>query len=180
MNSIRLAKFLPGSRANGPGLRDVFWTAGCSIHCPGCINPHLLDARNGVDVPLAEIEEVIDSRRDVIEGISFSGGEPTDQPAAVAHLARFARSRGLSVVVFTGRTLEECMMHRERRELIAACDLVVAGPYDRNAEQRTAPLLGSANQRIHFVTERYGPQDLAEVPNAEIVTNGTRIVLSGL
>lgn len=180
MNRIRLAKFLAGSRANGPGLRDVFWTAGCSIHCPGCINPHLLDARGGVDVPLAEIEEVIDSRRDAIEGITFSGGEPADQPTAVAHLARFARSRGLSVVLFTGRTLEECMQHRGRRELIAACDLVLAGPYDRNAAQRTAPLLGSANQRIHFVTQRYGPDDLAEVPDAEIVMTGTRFVLSGL
>lgn len=62
----------------------------------------------------------------------------------------------------------------------SACDPVVAGPYDRNAGQRTPPLLGSANQEIHFVTRRYGPRDLAEVPNAEIVMNGMQIVLSGL
>ncbi len=41
---IRLAADLQeDSIVDGPGLRAVLWTQGCSHHCPGCQNPQTWD-----------------------------------------------------------------------------------------------------------------------------------------
>jgi anaerobic ribonucleoside-triphosphate reductase activating protein len=36
---LRLHGFVARSRANGPGIRAVVWTQGCTLGCPGCFNP---------------------------------------------------------------------------------------------------------------------------------------------
>jgi anaerobic ribonucleoside-triphosphate reductase activating protein len=177
--TIRLARVVPGSRANGPGLRDVFWTAGCSIHCPGCINPQWLDPSSGIDLPVSSVLEMLELRQAAIEGITFSGGEPTEQPEPVAEIAEAARRLGLTVLLFTGRTFDACRSDPLRRRLIDACDIVVAGPYLAGAPDRR-PLVGSANQRIHFVTGRYTQEDLHGIPDAEVIVDGSRLIITGL
>ena len=177
---ISLAKIVLGSRANGPGLRDVFWTAGCTIGCEGCINPLFLDRAYGIEVPLHEVEEMLAARRDAIEGITFSGGEPTEQAEAVASLGRFAHSLGLSVVVFTGRTLTFTRQIPTLADLAEWADIVIAGPYVAAQREDHAPLLGSRNQTIHFLTGRYSENDLREIPDAEIRIDGTQLSVTGL
>ena len=177
---ISLAKIVLGSRANGPGLRDVFWTAGCMIGCEGCINPLFLDRAHGIAVPLREVEEMLTFRRDTIEGITFSGGEPTEQAEAVASLGRFAHSLGLSVVLFTGRTLVFARQIASLTDLAEWADIVIAGPYVAGQREDHAPLLGSRNQTIHFLTGRYSEENLRDIPDAEIRINGARISVSGL
>jgi len=46
-----------------------------------------------------------------LEGITFLGGEPFSQAAPLALLARQIRQTGLSVMTFTGYTVEGCEMH---------------------------------------------------------------------
>jgi len=36
---LNVHAILPSSCANGPGVRAVVWTQGCSRQCPGCRNP---------------------------------------------------------------------------------------------------------------------------------------------
>ncbi|MGB4137003.1 MAG: 4Fe-4S cluster-binding domain-containing protein, partial [Microbacterium sp.] len=38
---LRWSRFLPATRAEGPGLRAAIWVQGCAVHCPECFNPHL-------------------------------------------------------------------------------------------------------------------------------------------
>ena len=62
---------------NGAGLRVVLWVSGCTHHCPGCQNPQTWDAESGVlfdDQAKAEIFKEL--RKDYIDGITFSGGDP--------------------------------------------------------------------------------------------------------
>ena len=59
-------------------------------------------------------------------------------------------------------------------------DLLIAGRYVQS--QRIAGgLIGSANKTVHYLTERYTSEDLAHVPQAEVIvdTNG-EIRLSGI
>jgi len=178
-DTIRLARIVPDSRANGPGLRDAFWTAGCSIHCPGCINPQWLDPASGIDVPVAAVIAMIENRSAAIEGITFSGGEPTEQAEAVAAIAEAAHRLGLSVLLFTGRTMDACQADPSRRRLVQACDIVIAGPYREDLPDHR-PLLGSSNQRIHFTSGRYTENDLQGIPDMEMIIDGTRLVTTGL
>jgi anaerobic ribonucleoside-triphosphate reductase activating protein len=169
--TIRLARVITGLRSNGPGRRDVYWTAGCSIRCPGCINPHYLEASAGVEVGIPAVESLIKRRCTEIEGITFTGGEPTDQAESVAPLSAYARGLGLSVVIFTGRTITECEANPVWKTILSHCDLLVAGPFLMAERHRTLPLLGSANQRLHFLTDRYSMDDLQCIPDLELLVN---------
>jgi anaerobic ribonucleoside-triphosphate reductase activating protein len=109
------------------------------------------------------------SQIDGIEGITFLGGEPFDQAAALAALARNIRAQRLSVMTFTGYQLEMLTSGRRQAwiDLLAATDLLVDGPYDARCPDLVRPWVGSTNQRFHFLTNRYA--DLAarlnEVPD---------------
>jgi anaerobic ribonucleoside-triphosphate reductase activating protein len=96
-----------------------------------------------------------------IEGITFLGGEPLAHARAAAALARFAQSRDLSVMVFTGYTLEQANELSDDcvGELLACTDILVDGLYERDAPDRERRWIGSANQKIHFLTTRHSADD---------------------
>lgn len=175
--NARLAKILLGSRANGPGDRDVFWFSGCTIGCRGCVNPGFLEGAAGRSVPVDALARLFTERAPAIEGITLSGGEPTEQPEAAVALATAARGLGLSVVMFSGRTAS--WLREKQPALHDACDLIVAGPYVEHLPSR-GPLLGSANQEVVFVTDRYRAEDLVRIPRAEVHLGGRHLSVTGI
>lgn len=164
MGRLKLHHFLTGSRANGPGLRAVIWLQGCSLGCPGCFNPETHAFAGGQEWDVDALFEAIRALDD-IQGLTVSGGEPLQQRAALLELLRRIRfETELSVVLFTGFAYEEMA----GPELLGLVDILLAGRY--REDMRVAEgLLGSANKTIHFLTPRYGPEDLAEVPVGEVV-----------
>jgi anaerobic ribonucleoside-triphosphate reductase activating protein len=177
---LRLHAFEPASRANGPGLRAVLWTRGCSLGCPGCFNPetHAFDGGDLVDVE--ELSGRVAALGN-IEGITVSGGEPLQQrPALLALLRRLRERTRLSVLVFTGFTWEEVRRFPEAEALLGCIDVLLAGRYDA-ARHLGRGLIGSANKTAHFLTGRYGQADLEAVPPAEVViTADGEVVASGI
>jgi anaerobic ribonucleoside-triphosphate reductase activating protein len=157
---LRIAAFIPRSRANGPGLRSVLWVQGCPLRCPGCFNPDFLLFEGGQVGTVARVADWILSDPDT-EGVSFSGGEPFSQAAPLAELAERVRAAGKGVLIFTGCTAASLISHTDigTRRLLAAADLLVAGPYRRELPSRH-PLLASANQELVFLAERYRGLDL--------------------
>jgi anaerobic ribonucleoside-triphosphate reductase activating protein len=153
---LRIARFLPRTVAEGPGSRACVWVQGCSIRCRGCFNPHTWDPGGGREIAVDDLVERL-RRSAGIEGVTFLGGEPFDQAEAVAAVAAGARELGLSTMTFTGFTLAE-LRHAERpgyAELLDATDLLVDGPFRREAPDLDRPWVGSTNQRFHFLTPRY-------------------------
>jgi hypothetical protein len=66
-----------------------------------------------------------------------------------------------SIVVFTGYALTELNDVPRSGEALALIDLLVSGRYE--ADHATeGSLLASANQRVHFLSDVYGPGDLAD------------------
>ena len=141
--------------ANGPGERFVLWVQGCPLRCPGCINPDFLDFTQGIQLSVAQMMEKILQVSD-IEGVTYSGGEPTAQAKALALLSVQLQTRGLSVVCYTGFTLEQLKARRNPwiQRLLSSVDILIDGPYLR---EQAANLLwrGSRNQRVLFLSERY-------------------------
>ena len=105
---------------------------------------------------------------DGIDGVTFTGGEPFLQSAGLAALAALLGERGLSVVTFTGYTLEQLRLSQDpdQQMLLARTDLLVDGPYVEALRDRL-PLRGSTNQRLHYLSGRLGPADLDGLPLAE-------------
>jgi anaerobic ribonucleoside-triphosphate reductase activating protein len=159
-STLKLAAFLPRSRANGPGLRSVLWVQGCALRCEGCFNPDFQPFEGGYESPVNEVSALLLAQPD-IEGVSFSGGEPFAQAAALAVVAEAVRAAGKGVLIFTGH--DAGMLRASRspavQRLLAAADMLAAGPYRRERAQ-SHPLLASANQELVYLTGRYRGAEL--------------------
>lgn len=182
----QVAQVVPATEAEGPGLRFAVWFQGCPLRCPGCCNPEFLPFRGGTAVPVIEL--VAQLRHQVhftpdLEGVSLLGGEPFAHAAAAAEVAAEARRLGLSVMVYSGYTLEQL---RDRddgdsRRLLALTDILVDGPYVREQPEASRRWVGSTNQRLHFLTGRYDPADpcWAKRNTLEIRVSGNEVMVNG-
>ena len=181
---LRLAQVVPCTEAEGPGRRFALWFQGCPLRCPGCCNPEMLPFEGGTAVPLADVlREIEAARAEGVEGITLLGGEPLAHAAGAAALAREVRARGLSVMVFSGYTLEEAreLPDPAVAELLALTDILVDGPYLREQPEPRRRWIGSANQRIHFLSDRYQADDPRWLlPNTlEIRLRGPELTING-
>ncbi|OQY48798.1 MAG: hypothetical protein B6242_01245 [Anaerolineaceae bacterium 4572_78] len=190
-HTLRLHDFLPISHANGPGNRTVVWLQGCSLGCPGCFNQDTHSVDGGDVVAVDDLFTRITSLSDSIEGVTISGGEPLQQfIPIVALLHRIKKETSLSVLVFSGFTWNEIqkmeIAHRNRHaenllnSPLPYIDILIAGRYDPT--KRVAhDLYGSANQTVHFLTDRYTLADLACLPETEVVISlDGDVIVSGI
>ena len=178
-HALRLAAFHPRSRANGPGVRAVVWVQGCGRGCPGCCNPQFQDRAGGEQVTVSDLLQRI-AAAGAIDGITLSGGEPFDQPEPLAELCRRAHVLDLTAVCFSGYTLQELRDGADAAQLalLAQVDLLVAGPF-LSDQPSSEPLLASANQRLHFLTDRIPRESLRGVPRAEVIIRDGEVIVSG-
>ena len=166
MTIARVHAIEPRSRANGPGARFVVWLQGCTLGCPGCFNPATHPDAGGTEHDVAELLARIEATAG-ITGLTLSGGEPMQQPAAALALVAGARARGLSTLMFSGYTIDEVRAQPLGAAVLAALDVLVDGRYVA-AARLGAGLRGSANQTIHLLTGRHTLAEVEATPVAEI------------
>lgn len=181
---LPVAQIVPCTEAEGPGRRFALWLQGCPLRCPGCCNPEMLPFEGGTPMALGDLLAQIEAARaHGIEGITLLGGEPLAHAAGAAALARAVRQRGLSVMVFSGYTLEEARLLPDPAvaELLALTDILVDGPFVREQPEMRRRWIGSANQRVHFLSDRYRADDPCWLlPNTlEIRLRGPELTVNG-
>lgn len=182
---LQVANIVPFTEAEGPGRRFAIWFQGCPLRCPGCCNPEYLPFKGGHSVPLSEIAEQLKKSVEEtgIEGITLLGGEPFAHADGAAALAKLARSMGLSVMVFTGYLREQlsAIIDPATADLLAAIDILVDGPYERDRPDTQRRWIGSTNQRIHFLTSRYQANDPSwqQRNTLEIRVRGAEVIING-
>ncbi|MEZ4438758.1 MAG: 4Fe-4S single cluster domain-containing protein [Polyangiaceae bacterium] len=153
--TLQVAQVVADTDAEGPGRRFAIWLQGCPLRCPGCCNPDMLPFEGGEPMEVVELLAAIEATSD-IDGITLLGGEPFAQARPAAVLCEAVQARGLGVMIFSGFTREELERRGDDdRRLLAACDLLVDGRYDRRLPDRERRFVGSTNQRLHFLTPRY-------------------------
>jgi anaerobic ribonucleoside-triphosphate reductase activating protein len=166
---LSVAQIVPVTQAEGPGKRFALWFQGCPLRCPGCCNPEMLPFEGGSLLAVEEVlHQVLAAREHGIEGITLLGGEPVAHAEGAAELAVRVQAAGLSVMVFSGYTLEELqgMPDPAVARLLRNTDILVDAPYLREQPEARRRWIGSANQRIHFLTQRYRADDPCwNVPN---------------
>src|SRR5690554_4064189 len=114
MNStIRIAGIIEETIVDGPGIRFVVFAQGCRHNCPGCHNPDTHSFTGGVSVPISKLLEQI-SKNPLLDGVTFSGGEPFEQAEPFGKLAIALKEKGLNVITYTGYTFEEIIEQREK------------------------------------------------------------------
>ena len=185
VDRLQVAETVPVTEAEGPGRRFAVWVQGCPFRCPGCCNPEMLPVRGGRPLPVGRLLGAIEraAEQHGIEGVTLLGGEPFAQAAGAAALAEGVQRRGLSVIVFTGYTLEELRATRDGAvdELLSHTDVLVDGPYIKALPETGRRWIGSANQCVHFLTDRHRPDDPCwQLPNSlEIRLRGGELSVNG-
>lgn len=176
---LRLGHRLSNTSAEGPGQRYALWVQGCNFRCPKCCNKELWDAAGGQLVDVHQLADEILSTPN-IEGITLLGGEPLLQAAALAELAEPVQKRGLTVILFTGYTLAEitAQNNQHMNQLLRVCDVLVDGRYDE-----TVPAVhrwvGSGNQVVRFLSNRYNEKDFLGQNTVEIRFDGKTLSVNG-
>ena len=88
----------------------------------------------------------------LLSGITLSGGEPAEQAAPCAELARRAHQKGLNVWTYTGSTLEKLSERAKEdaalRQLLDETDVLVDGPFILAQRSLELDFCGSKNQRL--------------------------------
>ncbi len=120
---------------DGPGLRLVIFLQGCNFRCKYCANPDTID-------PVGKCEET--SVEDIMRmamnekaffgkkgGVTFSGGEPTVQAAALIPLVKRLKEQGINVCIDTNGSI----WNKDVEELFGLVDLVLLDIKQFNPER---------------------------------------------
>ena len=161
---LRVFNILKNTKVEGPENRYCIWTQGCSRHCKGCQAVHTWSHSAGI---LYEVEDIISDikKQKNIEGVTFLGGEPFEQPLALGEIAKEVKKLGLGVLCFTGNYIEELQACEINNLLLNNIDLLIDGPFEVDKIDFSRPWCGSTNQRYHFLTNRYSEEILKKYKN---------------
>lgn len=150
MIKFNIASINQCTEVEGPYKRLCVWFQGCNIHCKGCCNP---DYQPLVPKNILSLDELIaiiaEAKQQFdIEGVTYSGGEPTLQQG-LPQLTEEIHKLGLGVISFTGRRYEEVS------GILFGCDVVLDGEFIEELREQNRRIIGSTNQRILCLTDRY-------------------------
>ena len=151
MPELRVSGIVEESIVDGPGLRYVVFTQGCTRACPGCHNPQTHPLDGGT---LMDTESLFRrfSENPLLAGMTFSGGEPFLQAEALCGLAEAVHASGGNVMAYTGFTFEELLDKAQAEPAVARLldlvDILVDGPYVEALRDLERPFCGSGNQRL--------------------------------
>lgn len=149
---IRLAGTVNDSIVDGPGFRFTVFVQGCPHHCEGCHNPHTHDFSGGYDGDTDELFEKIISNP-LLDGVTFSGGEPMCQAKALCELAKMIKNEtSLDIITFTGFEYEYLIANSDNEncysELLSYTDYLIDGKFEQDKKSYELRFKGSTNQRI--------------------------------
>lgn len=148
---IRMAGVVSESIVDGPGIRFTLFVQGCPHKCEGCHNPQTHDFSGGKDDDTdAILERILENP--LLDGVTFSGGEPFCQAKPLADLAMKIKAAGLDVISYSGYTIEYLIKHSNSEngymELLNEIDYLIDGPFILSLKSYEARFRGSTNQRI--------------------------------
>ena len=149
--TLRLAGTENDSIVDGPGIRFTIFVQGCPHHCPGCHNPQTHDFSGGTLTDTGELLKKIEENP-LLDGVTFSGGEPFCQAPALAELGGQLRQRGLNIITYTGFTYEKLLADANAengyRALLEVTDFLVDGRFEQDRKSYGLHFKGSTNQRF--------------------------------
>ena len=165
--SARVSQVYRPVTSLGPGRRLGVWFQGCTLACPGCMSRHTWAPSGGQELTIGRFAALWRAAlADGIDGLTVSGGEPLEQPRALAALLAAAdeerrrAGRPADLLVYTGWEPEELAADPATAAALAGADAVITGRY-RAGQPTRLIWRGSANQRLEPRTalgrERYTP-----------------------
>lgn len=164
-DTLRISGVIDDSIVDGPGIRLTIFTQGCPHRCEGCHNPQTHDFDGGETVTLESLLEKVKSNP-LLDGVTFSGGEPFCQAKQLYELGLEIKKAGLNVVTYTGYLYEYLTERADPDnyywELLSVTDYLVDGPFILSKRDILLKFKGSSNQRIIDVKKSLAEKKVVE------------------
>jgi anaerobic ribonucleoside-triphosphate reductase activating protein len=175
---LNINRIITGTKVEGPVIRTCIWLQVCSRHCPRCFAKETWSFEPREIKSCDEIIRIISNDKES-EGVTFLGGEPLEQIDSLIELCSMIKGIGKSIVLFSGYTIEEIENDQKLRPVLKLIDVLIDGPYVEKLRDFSRPMIGSKNQRFHFLTSRYKIEDFERnqleiriSPSGKITVNG--------
>jgi len=115
---VKFAGLQKLSLVDYPGhLASTVFIPGCNFRCPYCQNPDLVEDGDKYGGSIESVLEFLRIRKDKIEGVVITGGEPVLQED-LPDLASEIKTLGLKVKLDTNGSDPEMLMHLMREKLV--------------------------------------------------------------
>lgn len=168
---IRIAGTVNDSIVDGEGFRFTIFTQGCPHHCKGCHNPQTHSFDGGSVVTDEQLLEKIKANP-LLDGVTFSGGEPFCQAETLAELGKKIHSLGnLDIVTYTGYTFEELLAGLDEnpswKALLEETDILIDGRFEESLKSYDVKFRGSKNQRYLDAKESLRQKKAIDAPLPE-------------
>lgn len=126
--------FLKTSMVDWPGkICSVVFLAGCGFRCPACHNRRLVEEPEAIpDYPIDTILDYLRGRKDWIDGITVTGGEPTIRKN-LPDLLRLFRDLGIKIKLDTNGSNPAMLLNLIGSGLVDAVFMDVKAPLDNKA-----------------------------------------------
>jgi anaerobic ribonucleoside-triphosphate reductase activating protein len=166
------------SKVNGPGLRFVLWTQGCSKGCSECFNPETWSNAIYKELSPTQIFELIKNFE--VDGITISGGDPLEQEDELLELLMLLSTMRLrkGVILFSGFTRAEISSSPIREACLKYIDVLIDGRYEKNLKVDFS-LRGSSNQEFYFFSNKISSDELSFDQEIEISSLEGDIMMTG-
>ena len=166
------------SKVNGPGLRFVLWTQGCTKGCSECFNPETWSTNVYKELSPTQIFELIKNFE--VDGITISGGDPLEQEEELLELLMLLSTMRLrkGVILFSGFTRAEISKDPIREKCLSYIDVLIDGRYEKNLKVDFS-LKGSSNQEFYFFSNKISSDELCFDQEIEISSLEGDIMMTG-
>ena len=166
------------SKVNGPGVRFVLWTQGCSKGCSECFNPETWSTNIYKELSPTQIFELIKNFE--VDGVTISGGDPLEQEDELLELLMLLSTMRLrkGVILFSGFTRAEISSNFIREQCLKYIDVLIDGRYEKNLKIDFS-LRGSSNQEFYFFSDKISSDELSFDQEIEISVLEGDIMMTG-
>lgn len=164
-NYLVVAGFEKESIVDGPGMRYTIFVQGCINYCEGCHNPETWNLDGGKVMRIDDIfNDII--KNPMLNGVTFSGGEPTLQAPALYELYKMldnyykSINKPFNFISYTGSTLKKLKANTNKymQRYLNCLDYIVDGRFDITKKSYNCKFRGSSNQKMYKhdkVTDRW-------------------------
>lgn len=153
---IRYANYVDSTKVLGPNDRAVLWVYGCCFDCDGCIAKGYKSGTYKTHTVDEMVKWFLSTGK---THLTISGGEPFLQADALALFVNSIRQTiDMGVIIYSGFTLSELSEKSKSdegvRTLLKLTDILIDGRYEKALDDER-PYIGSSNQRIILLSDRY-------------------------
>jgi len=141
----------------GPGKRLGIWLQGCSIGCKGCISQDTWNFDPGRNMHVAHLLDWCrNTTAGKLDGVTISGGEPFDQPAALGELLdgliKWRKQNNLDFDILCYSGYPHATLQKKHAGILMKLDALIPEPYI-DAKPLTHVWRGSSNQSLVLLSE---------------------------